>query len=380
MEPERSAIDLAHEVEALRREVERLLRRVELGSGLLDAILSESPHGVLVCDRGGQLTLHNRAAERIWAGSATTRGIQDWGKYRAFHPDGRSFAPEDWSMARCLREGATVQAEEVRIQRFDGSHGIVLGSCAPIRNADGTVEGAISVFADITRFKQVERLRDQWVAMAGHELRSPLQVLQNQLHTALRGHRNLDIEDLIQSCIGQVRRMSHLVEDMLDASRAQAGSLRVNVEPVDLNALVLKTARETLMVDGRHTVLYELEDVWAMADAGRAEQVLTNLLTNAMRYSPSGGEIRVRLRRLEDRAEVTVEDKGIGFDPQVAQTLFEPFLQMQPESRRGAGLGLGLHLARELVTRMGGSITAASEGPGRGAAFTFRLPLASPRR
>ncbi|WP_167773005.1 sensor histidine kinase [Ramlibacter humi] len=375
MQPEHFVNELPAEVEALRREVERLSRRIDRGNGLLDAILSESPHGILVCDRDGKLTLHNRAAESIWAGSATTHGVQDWSRYRAFHQDGRPFAPEDWSMARCLREGVTIQAEEVRIQKFDGSHGMLLGSCAPIRDAGGAVEGAISVFADITRFKQVERLRDQWVAMAGHELRSPLQVLQNQLHAALRSRRPVDLEQLIPSCIAQVRRMSHLVEDMLDVSRAQAGSLRVNVESVDLKSLILKVGGDILAPAAQHVPLYELDDVFAMADAGRTEQVLANLLTNAVRYSPQGGPIRVRLRALQTHAEIVVEDQGIGFDPQIAETLFEPFLQVQPDTRRGTGLGLGLHLARELVTRMGGSIAAKSEGPGSGAVFTFQLPL-----
>ncbi|MFO0573212.1 MAG: GAF domain-containing protein [Polyangia bacterium] len=143
------------EVEALRREFERLQVLASQDRNLLEAILHHSPHGILVSDAQGRLTLHNRAAERIWAGSASCEDITDWTRYRAFHPDGRPFGPGDWSMARCLLNGEVVPAEEVLIQRFDGTRGVLLGSCAPIRGPGGEIAGALSVFADITEMKQM---------------------------------------------------------------------------------------------------------------------------------------------------------------------------------------------------------------------------------
>ena len=156
---ERLAQALAAELqdtEALRRENERLGVVADQERGLLQAVLEQSPHGIIVSDARGKLFLQNRAAERIWAGSATASDVEGWGQYRAFHPDGRPFQPEDWSMSRCLTRGETVEAEEVHFQRFDGTHGILLGSCAPMRAADGTLTGALSVFADVTRFKEME--------------------------------------------------------------------------------------------------------------------------------------------------------------------------------------------------------------------------------
>jgi len=144
------------EVEALRREVERLRMLAHHDRGLLDAILNNSPHGVLVSDPHGKLILQNRASERIWAGSATADNLEGWGKYRAFHPDGRPYEAADWSMARCLTSRETIPAEEVHFQRFDGTHGMLLGSCAPIFSQGGELLGAVSVFADITEFKQLE--------------------------------------------------------------------------------------------------------------------------------------------------------------------------------------------------------------------------------
>ncbi|APR76966.1 two-component sensor histidine kinase [Minicystis rosea] len=155
------------DVEALRREVERLRALVRSDRGLLETVLNYSPHGILVSDPQGKITLQNRAAERIWAGSATTENVEGWGQYRAFHDDGRPYDPGDWAMARALSNGGVVDAEEVHFQRFDGTHGILLGSAAPVYAPDGSISGAVSTFADITRFKQLERdlrLREAWLS------------------------------------------------------------------------------------------------------------------------------------------------------------------------------------------------------------------------
>jgi PAS domain S-box-containing protein len=143
--------------EALRRELERVRVLASRDRGILAAILRHSPHGVIVADANGRLVLFNTAAERIWAGSASASRVADWSRYRAFHPDGRPYAGDDWSMARALRSGETVAAEEVEIERFDGTRGVILGSTAPIRRADGSIDGAITVFADVTQFKERER-------------------------------------------------------------------------------------------------------------------------------------------------------------------------------------------------------------------------------
>jgi PAS domain S-box-containing protein len=155
------------DVEALRREVERLRALAHADRGLLEAVLTYSPHGVLVCDARGKIYLQNRAAERIWAGSATTDTVSGWGQYRAFHVDGSPYDAGDWSMARSLSSGEIIDAEEVHFQRFDGTHGVLLGSAAPIYGPEGEIAGAISTFADITRFKQLERdlrVREAWLS------------------------------------------------------------------------------------------------------------------------------------------------------------------------------------------------------------------------
>jgi PAS domain S-box-containing protein len=143
-------------IEALSREVERLRVLASRDRGVLAAILEHSPHGIIVCDANGQLVLQSRAAERIWAGSATAKDVDGWRAYHAFHPDGRPFEPQDWGMAQCLATRKVIDARELHIQRFDGSFGYLLASSAPLIGDNAELDGSITVFADITRLKQSE--------------------------------------------------------------------------------------------------------------------------------------------------------------------------------------------------------------------------------
>ncbi|WP_437635679.1 GAF domain-containing protein [Sorangium sp. So ce854] len=152
------------DIEALKREIERLRVVASRDRGWLDAVLEHSPHGVILCDASGKLILHNRAAERIWAGSASTESIRDWTRYRAFHADGRPYEAADWAMARAMASRQVIESEETPIQRFDGTRGVVLGSAAPIVGPGGEIEGGISVFADISHLKQIEAERGELAA------------------------------------------------------------------------------------------------------------------------------------------------------------------------------------------------------------------------
>jgi PAS domain S-box-containing protein len=150
------AEDLPRPLRTLLSELHDLRARSERDRGLVDALLEQTTHGVITCDPAGHLTL-NRAAERIWGGPGpAVSGVAEWGRYHAFHPDGRPFAPEDWSMARALRSGEPVAPEYVTLERFDGTRAIILAGAAPIRGRDGELQGAIGVFADVTELKRAE--------------------------------------------------------------------------------------------------------------------------------------------------------------------------------------------------------------------------------
>lgn len=144
------------ELEALRRENERLRLIGARDRRLLDIVLEQSPHGVIMSDPEGRLVLQNEAAERIWGGSATAESVTEWSRYRAFHPDGQPYEGRDWAMARCLESREVIGPEEFHIRRFDDTDGWLLGSSAPLVDDSGLLLGALSVFADITDIKKSE--------------------------------------------------------------------------------------------------------------------------------------------------------------------------------------------------------------------------------
>jgi signal transduction histidine kinase len=224
------------------------------------------------------------------------------------------------------------------------------------------------------------RRKDEFLAMLGHELRSPLATIQNavrllssQTRETPQGHRT---QALIER---QVRRMTQLVDDLLDISRISHGRLHLQRERIDLR-VVVSNAIETLELDineRRQQLTTALPDapMWLQADPWRLEQVFVNLLANASRYTDAGGELAVRVDTRHGQAVVGIRDSGIGIAPDALPHIFDLFKQADeaaPHSK--SGLGIGLALARNLVELHGGSVTAASAGVGQGSEFTVRLP------
>ncbi|WP_437677133.1 GAF domain-containing protein [Sorangium sp. So ce131] len=204
--------------EALKRELERLRIVASRDRGWLDAVLEHSPHGIIICDASGKLILHNRAAERIWAGSASTESMKDWTAYRAFHADGRPYEAADWAMARAMQSRQVIDTEEVWIQRFDGTHGVVLGSAAPILGAGGALEGGISVFADISRLKQVEAERVELAEQLRRrveELDRGARVTQALLAVSMALSGAVTIDQISAAVVRDVHRVIHASTTMM---------------------------------------------------------------------------------------------------------------------------------------------------------------------
>jgi signal transduction histidine kinase len=224
------------------------------------------------------------------------------------------------------------------------------------------------------------RRKDEFLAMLGHELRSPLAAIQNAVRLLSGPTGETPQRHRTRALIErQVRRMTQLVDDLLDISRISHGRLHLQRERIDLR-VVVSNAIETLELDinERHQQLTTaLPDapMWLQADPWRLEQVFVNLLANASRYTDAGGELAVRVDTRDGQAVVGIRDSGIGIAPDALPHIFDLFKQADeaaPHSK--SGLGIGLALARNLVELHGGSVTAASAGIGQGSEFTVRLP------
>jgi PAS domain S-box-containing protein len=227
---------------------------------------------------------------------------------------------------------------------------------------------------------EANRTKEEFFATLSHELRNPLGAIANAV-AALdhRGGSGDTAARLRQIIHRQTHHLTRLVDDLLDAARATAGKIALDRQPVDLREVVggcVRSLHESGRAE-RHQVTLRAESVIVNADPTRLAQIITNMLDNAVKFTPSGGSVDVEVRREGPEGVVRVSDTGIGIDPDMLPRVFELFAQgQQPMDRPVGGLGIGLALSRRLVEMHGGTIAAASEGHGRGAQFTVRLPVA----
>ncbi|HEY4210040.1 MAG TPA: MASE1 domain-containing protein [Steroidobacteraceae bacterium] len=228
-----------------------------------------------------------------------------------------------------------------------------------------------------------DRRKDEFLAVLGHELRNPLAPLQNALELLARAGSDPAILNQVRGLMErQMRHLVRLVDDLLDVARIRSGKIVLELERVELSAMIssaVELARP--QIDAReHRLEVELpsHEVWIQADRTRLPQLLTNLLNNSAKYSQTGGLISVSCSRDEEQATVRVRDTGIGMTPEALANVFELFAQAAgPQHTVQGGLGVGLSLARSIAELHGGTLTARSEGPGRGSEFLLQLPLSS---
>jgi signal transduction histidine kinase/CheY-like chemotaxis protein len=226
---------------------------------------------------------------------------------------------------------------------------------------------------------EANRAKDEFLATLSHELRNPLGAIANAV-AALdrRGGAEEAATRLRQIIHRQTHHLTRLVDDLLDVARATAGKIALNRQPLDLSDVAggcVRSLRESGRAR-RHRVTFRAESVVVSGDATRLAQIITNMLDNAIKFTPSGGSVDVDVLREGQEAVLRVTDTGIGIVPAMLSRVFELFAQAeQPMDRAVGGLGIGLSLSRRLVEMHGGTIAVASEGHGRGARFTVRLPV-----
>jgi signal transduction histidine kinase len=225
--------------------------------------------------------------------------------------------------------------------------------------------------------ESANRSKDQFLAMLSHELRNPLSAmrvateLMRRTEPSSDGHaRAMDVLER------QMRHLTRLVDDLLDAARVGSGKIELARAPLALHTLVREVVDGLSERCAGHALTLALAPVWVAGDETRLEQIVSNLLTNALRYTPRGGTIAVELRREGADAVLTVRDSGVGIAPEMLPRLFQLFVQAQDGA--SGGLGIGLALVRRLTELHGGSVGAASEGLGHGSTFCVRLPAIAP--
>jgi signal transduction histidine kinase len=225
--------------------------------------------------------------------------------------------------------------------------------------------------------ERLSRMKDEFLSLASHELKTPVTSIRLFSELVAR-HPNAVQPRLVQTILRQSAQLTQLINDLLDVSRLQLGRMPVEMRPLDLNELLTEICERRRQVVESHIVLCLAEEaaIKVQGDPVRLEQVFTNLIDNAVKYSPKGSRIGVRVRRLDGHALVEVADQGIGIAPEHLPHIFERFYKPGPQQAAYTGLGVGLYISREIVERHGGRIWAESE-VGKGSTFTVELPLSS---
>jgi signal transduction histidine kinase/CheY-like chemotaxis protein len=234
-----------------------------------------------------------------------------------------------------------------------------------------------------TRAERANFAKDNFLATVSHELRNPLNsILLWSAALIKRDADNRNVSGMRRglTAIEQAARVqAQLIEDLLDISRIESGRLRLDVQTIDLAEVVHAGVESVrLAADAKGIKLQELAEPrinFVSGDPGRLQQVVWNLASNAVKFTPSGGRIQVQVERINSHVEIVVEDNGEGIDPASLGSVFDRFWQVDELRRTGQGVGLGLSIVKEIVNLHGGTIVAHSEGRGKGATFTVRLPL-----
>ena len=374
--------ELLKEREAKLRELER--ERLERESAARYAALIETmPQCVLALRPSGEPWFCNSVWQSYAALDLPATVARGW---ELVHEDDRLAARQQWNRAR--RGGEPAQGE-LRLRRArDGVHRWHLVHVMPQRDGHGALGGWIITATDVHDEKEARheverasRAKDEFLATVSHELRNPLNAILGWTRMLRAG--KLDAERsarALETIERNATMQASLVEDILDVSRIITGKLVLKVGAVDLCAVVssaLETVR--LAADAKQIrVDLDLDDGLDLAagDPERLQQVVWNLLSNAIKFTPRGGTVTVRTRRDGEQVELSVRDDGQGIAPDFLPFVFDRFRQADSTSTRvHGGLGLGLAIVRHLVELHGGTVAVTSDGLGKGATFTVRLPL-----
>ena len=346
----------------------------------LETLVNTAPVGVVVFDaRTGKVMSINREARRIVSGLHGPEGsgeqILEILTYR--RADGREVSLQEFPIEE-TRDWRTVRAEEIVLQVPDGRSVTTLLNATPIRSEQGEVETVVVTLQDMTELQELERMRAEFLAMVSHELRVPLTSIKGAAATVIGGTSIFGLAEMMQFfriIDRQADQMSSLINDLLDVARIETGSLPIHPEPVLVAALVDQARSAFVSGGNRHSIRIDLPPNLPrmMADPRRIVQVLGTLLSNAARRSPESSVIRVSAVDEGFQVAVSVEDQGSGLDPERLFLLSRKFSRLEEDARGDTGLGLAI--SKGIVEAHGGRIWVESDGPGRGAKFTFTAPV-----
>ena len=353
----------------------------------LETLVNTSPVGVVVFDvKTGAPVLRNREMERfvdhLREPDQAPEQLLDVLTF--VRGDGREISLKELPIAELLRIHEVIRVEEITLRAPNGRSVSALLNATPILSDDGEIETFVVTVQDMTPLEDLERLRAEFLGMVRHELRAPLTSIKGSVTTLLESASELDPAEMTQFfriIRDQSDQMRYLIGDLLDVARIETGTLSVTPEHSDVSLMVDEARSRFLSGGGRSDLRIDVEAGLppVMADRRRIVQVLSNLLSNAARYSPEDSPILIRVARAGVDVAISVSDEGRGIPEDLLPHLFRKFSR-NTGAGQGTGVGgsgLGLAICKGIVEAHGGRIWAESDGPGLGARFIFTIPAAA---
>jgi PAS domain S-box-containing protein len=356
----------------------QLYTQVKREKQRLDALLDSSPDGILILKPDKTIERCNPAFKRLWGGE--TDQIQ--GKHHGeivnwLNKDQGISLEEAEAGGWPLTAHATLYVEG-DVQRLDSTPLAVGITYAPLVSPEGNLVNIIATARDITHFREAEELKGTFISVISHELKTPVALIKGYVGTLRRDDVSWNsdvVQDSLEVIEEEADRLTDLIEDLLDASRLQAGGLKLNLIDLALEPFIEKIIARFETQSSKHKFLvdFPLEFPIVMADQDRLSQVISNLLSNSIKYSPEGGHIRISGQVRSEQIIVCVQDEGPGIAPGDIPHVFDRFYRSESASKTTKGAGLGLYLTRAIIEAHGGRIWVDPR-PGDGARICFSLP------
>ncbi len=370
--------DVTEQVRA-KREIEALAQLMEERSARLDSILGSMTDGLWVYDSAGMVVDVNPAALAMFGLGSRSEAVSR-GSFQDFnlrYPDGKPIPASDLPHARALSGAVVPDYLAVGTHLITGKHLDLSIGAAPIES--GGIVGAVLVVRDITALQELDRKKDEFLSVASHELRTPLTTIKGYAQLIAQALEDLSPDErssYLSSILSEIERMMGLISELLDVSRIETNRLQIRPQPVEWTAFLERQASAFRVQNPKRGIRFHstIPQARLLIDPDRMRQVIDNLISNAIKYSPDASEISVSVELEGDMVQTSIRDQGIGIPKDEISHLFERFHRARNvSSRYYGGLGLGLYIAKAIVEAHRGSITVTSE-EGKGSTFTLSLP------
>lgn len=362
-------------------------KSAEQKQAMLAAIIDSSDDAIVSKTLDGIITSWNHGAEKIFG----YKPEETIGKHISIIiPDDR--LNEETDIISKMRKGERVSHFETLRRRKDGREINISLTVSPVKDKNGKVIGASKVAIDITdkveldkqrqlfteRLQELNHYKDEFMAMASHELKTPLTVIKANLQILEHKMQDDNKIDFVNKTLNQVNKLTNLISDLLDVSKIQAGKLELNCSNFDLIPFLREIVESIQQTTPDHRLILNTNNkqLVASADRDRLEQVVINLLTNAIKYSPNAKEVRVDADIKDKEINVSIKDNGIGIHEDDMDKVFTRFFRVRGLASTFSGSGIGLYISSEIVKRHGGKMWLKSE-IGKGSTFYFSIPSAN---